>query len=107
MRDDWGITPPRLYKLGFPHNNCGGRCVRQGQSEWHRLKTFFPERFKEVRDWEQVQRAKGGARAKFAITRDQRGGEVKPVTLKELEKMSFSLTKPTTQEDMFGCFCDY
>jgi PP-loop superfamily ATP-utilizing enzyme len=22
-----GIKPPRLYDLGFPHNNCGGFCV--------------------------------------------------------------------------------
>ena len=108
VRDDWGIDPPRLYKLGFPHNNCGGRCVRQGHAEWHRLKTFFPERFVEVRDWEQEQRNKGGARANYAITRDQRNGTVKPLPLADLEKLEFTLTgAPKTPEDMFGCFCEY
>jgi hypothetical protein len=28
-----GITPPRLYELGFSHN-CGGVCVRGGQKHW-------------------------------------------------------------------------
>lgn len=25
-----GIEPPALYALGFPHNNCGGFCVKAG-----------------------------------------------------------------------------
>ena len=49
--EEWGIETPRLYKLGFPHNNCGGRCVRQGVNEWLRLKHTFPDRFIEVADW--------------------------------------------------------
>src|SRR5262249_50835683 len=28
IEDEWGIPAPRLYRLGFPHNNCGGRCCR-------------------------------------------------------------------------------
>lgn len=82
----WGIEPPRLYGFGFPHNNCGGRCVKQGVREWQRLALNFPERFAEVRDWEQAQRAKGGARATYAIARDQTGGDVKPLTLAEIEQ---------------------
>jgi hypothetical protein len=36
-----GIEPPRLNRLGFPHNNCGGACVRGGQAQWvHLLRTF-------------------------------------------------------------------
>lgn len=56
----WGIAPPALYELGFPHNNCGGRCVKQGIREWLRLRATFPERFAEVRDWEAAQRAQWG-----------------------------------------------
>lgn len=41
-----GITVPRLYKMGFPHNNCGGGCVKAGQAEFVRLLENFPERFK-------------------------------------------------------------
>jgi 3'-phosphoadenosine 5'-phosphosulfate sulfotransferase (PAPS reductase)/FAD synthetase len=81
----WGIAPPRLYDMGFPHNNCGGRCVKQGLREWQRLKIHFPERFAAMRDWEHAQRAKGGARANYAIARDQSGDQVRPLTLAELE----------------------
>lgn len=101
----WGIEPPRLYAAGFPHNNCGGRCVKQGVGEWLRLRDTFPERFAEVRDWEAAQRAKGGARAGYAIARDQRGGVVRPLTLAEIEKRRGELEQPKFDDDMFGCFC--
>lgn len=46
---DWakreGVTPPRLYSLGFSHNNCGGGCVRAGQGQFKRLLELMPERF--------------------------------------------------------------
>ena len=32
-----GIDPPRAYALGYPHNNCGGFCVRAGQSQFRLL----------------------------------------------------------------------
>jgi hypothetical protein len=108
VKHDWGIRPPRLYDLGFPHNNCGGRCVKQGASEWLRLRRYFPERFAEVRDWEQAQRAKGGARATFAILRDRTGGQSHPVTLAELEARAdaHQLDElPLSPDDRTSCFC--
>lgn len=85
--------------------NCGGRCVRQGVKEWRRLKLHHPERFAEVRDWEAAQRAKGDARANYAIARDQRGGDVRPLTLAEIEADDQSVSGGPVQEDMFSCFC--
>ena len=106
--DEWGIETPRLYKLGFPHNNCGGRCVRQGVKEWLRLKHTFPDRFAEVADWEQEQRAKGGARATYAIARDARGGTVKPMPLHDVQIVKGEqLPLGTSNEDVFSCFCSY
>lgn len=32
-----GFETPELYRLGFPHFNCGGRCVRAGISHWVHL----------------------------------------------------------------------
>lgn len=29
-----GIEPPRLYAQGFPHNNCGGFCIKAGQAQF-------------------------------------------------------------------------
>ena len=106
----WGIKIPRLYDLGFPHNNCGGRCVKQGIAEWVRLKTAFPNRFEEVKNWEAVQRAKGGARSKFAIARNQSGNKVVPLPLEELERryaQGQQLFLAPSQEDVFGCVCSY
>lgn len=106
----WGIEPPRMYGLGFPHANCGGRCIRQGMDEWRRLSIVWPERFVQMRDWEQAQRAKGGARAEAAINRSRVGGVSRPITLLELEQqwakgqegaMDFGESK----DDRTSCFC--
>ncbi|MEX3620550.1 hypothetical protein [Paenibacillus glucanolyticus] len=32
-----GIRKPRLYDMGFAHNNCGGFCVRAGQGHFINL----------------------------------------------------------------------
>jgi 3'-phosphoadenosine 5'-phosphosulfate sulfotransferase (PAPS reductase)/FAD synthetase len=101
----WGIAVPRLYLMGFSHNNCGGRCVKQGMAEWMRLKRYFPERFAEVRDWELAQRAKGGARATFAISKDRTGGESHPLTLAALEERELPREGTPMLDDMFSCFC--
>jgi hypothetical protein len=101
----WGIEPPRLYLLGAPHNNCGLRCVKQGIGEWERLRLHFPERFREVSEWEQRMRAKGDKWAGRAILRDRTGGEVKPLTLAELAARGEPEVGAPVQEDMFSCFC--
>lgn len=43
-----GIEPPRLYALGFAHNNCGGTCVRAGQRQWKHLLDALPDRYAEA-----------------------------------------------------------
>jgi len=40
-----GIDPPRLYGLGFAHNNCGGFCVKAGQAQFANLFKKMPERY--------------------------------------------------------------
>lgn len=101
----WGIEPPRLYALGFKHNNCGGRCVKQGIREWLRLRDAFPERFAEVRDWELAQRAKGGPRADFAIVSDRQGGQRQRVPLAALARRGMPAEGAAGQDDLFSCYC--
>jgi hypothetical protein len=43
--DALGIARPRLYELGFAHNNCGGFCVRAGQGHFLNLLTKFPKQY--------------------------------------------------------------
>ena len=37
-----GIKQPRLYDLGFKHNNCGGFCVKAGYGHFHHLLLTMP-----------------------------------------------------------------
>ena len=104
---DWGIKAPRLYELGFPHNNCGGRCVRQGIREWVRLKRTMPERFREVSDWEQAQRKKDVRRSTRSILKDRRGGTATALTLKALDGRQDTDQIEMFPGDSFGCFCEY
>ncbi|WP_421565826.1 phosphoadenosine phosphosulfate reductase family protein [Ochrobactrum sp. EDr1-4] len=41
--DDYDIELPRLYGMGFVHNNCGGFCVKAGQSHFANLLEKLPE----------------------------------------------------------------
>ena len=66
----WGIEIPRLYKMGFPHNNCGGRCIAQGKREWKRLGHYFPERYNEVMNWEEKMRKELGTAKGKSILKD-------------------------------------
>lgn len=40
-----GIKPPRLYEMGFAHNNCGGFCVKAGLAQFKQLFEQMPERY--------------------------------------------------------------
>jgi 3'-phosphoadenosine 5'-phosphosulfate sulfotransferase (PAPS reductase)/FAD synthetase len=101
--ESWGIKIPRLYKLGFSHNNCGGRCVRQGAKEWVRLYRTFPERYREVAKWER-EHTKGRS-----ILESRKGGVEKPLFLDELEMTQgeYKLDMLGVVEDHYACLCSY
>jgi len=75
-----GITPPRLYGMGFPHNNCGGFCVKAGQAQFALLYRQFPCRYLEHERAEQT--AIAGLGKNVTILRDRRGKKTRPMTLK-------------------------
>lgn len=52
-----GLNPPRLYEMGFEHNNCGGACVRAGQKQWRHLLEVFPDRYARAESEEEEIRA--------------------------------------------------
>ena len=43
--DAEGIALPRLYEMGFAHNNCGGFCIKAGQASHKLLLEKMPDRF--------------------------------------------------------------
>jgi hypothetical protein len=106
---DWlrseGIDPPRLYAMGFAHNNCGGFCIKAGQGHFANLLRTMPERYAYHEQKEQELRAELGPAA--AILRDRSGGESRLVTLREFRER----IEGGGQVDMFdiggcGCFAD-
>lgn len=79
-----GIEPPRLNLMGFPHNNCGGACVRGGQAQWAHVLRVFPERFAAAEAHEQRMRDMLGA--DVARLRDRTSGVTKPLPLTVLRR---------------------
>jgi hypothetical protein len=99
-----GVEPPRLYGLGFEHNNCGGRCVRGGQAQWAHLLRVFPDRFAEKEAHEQRMRDMLGA--DVAILKDRRGGFTKPLPLTVLRNRIEDQERDAFDElDWGGCGC--
>lgn len=47
-----GIRQPRLYDLGFTHNNCKGRCVKAGQKHFQNLLLKDEETYMELMEQE-------------------------------------------------------
>ncbi|MHB1355073.1 MAG: hypothetical protein ACYCZF_03740 [Anaerolineae bacterium] len=77
-----GLNPPRLYELGFRHNNCGGACVKAGIKQWTRLLKDFRERYL----WHEIQeqQTRNLLHKDVAILRDRTSGVTKPLTLRDL-----------------------
>lgn len=98
-----GIRMPRLYSLGFPHNNCGGFCVKAGQAHFKMLHEQLPERF--AYHAAQEQAIRGHLDKDVAILRDRRGGRVTPLPLVELRRRVDADVDETDPDDLGGCGC--
>ncbi len=98
-----GIKPPRLYSLGFSHNNCGGGCIKAGIGHFSLLHRVLPDVFAQwEKNEEGIRRHLG--RRDIAILRDRRGGESKPLTLTEL-RGRLEAGASVDQFDLGGCGC--
>ncbi len=101
--EDEGIRPPRLYEMGFSHNNCGGTCVKAGQAAWRLVYRELPERYAE---WEQNEQDIRKFLGKpVTILTNTIDGVKTPMTLRDFRHRLES----TGQYDMFdwgscGCF---
>ena len=104
---DWAVRenlkPPRLYAMGFSHNNCGGGCVRAGQAQFKHLLDVMPERFTE---WEKQE----NLMAEFldrpvSILSEMINGYKKPLPLHVLRQRSESQPSLIDVLDFGGCGC--
>jgi hypothetical protein len=79
-----GLRPPRLYREGFRHNNCGGFCVKGGQASFALLLRRHPDRYRYHERREQELRRRLGK--DVSILRDRRGGITRPLTLRSFRR---------------------
>lgn len=97
-----GIQLPRLYKMGFAHNNCGGFCVKAGIGHYYHLLEVDPERYKYFEDKEQETINYIGK--DVSILRRTRNGVRKNITLKQLREEKETITEEE-KCDIGGCGC--
>ncbi len=98
-----GIRLPRLYELGFAHNNCGGFCVKAGQGHFANLLRAMPDRYAKHEALERAMRAYLGK--DVSVLTDRRGdGKKKPLTLRDL-RMRIESGAQVDAFDIGGCGC--
>lgn len=51
---DNNIEIPKLYRMGFPHNNCGGFCVKAGLTHFSMLYKLLPDVYRKNEEEEQA-----------------------------------------------------
>lgn len=106
MAFDWlnsiGIKRPRLYDLGFAHNNCGGFCPKAGQAQFKLLLEKFPERFAEHERQEEELRKELGD---YSVLRDRRGGTSKTLTLRQFRERFQCTGQYDMLDEAAGCGC--
>ena len=101
-----GIEPPRLYALGFAHNNCGGGCVKAGIGHFAHLLRALPEVYAK---WEheeaEFNRMIRAGKSPVAMLSDRRGGRRVPYTLAQL-RADLDAGRPVKGlDDVGGCGC--
>lgn len=100
-----GIELPRLYRLGFAHNNCGGGCVKAGVGHFAHLLRTLPDVYAHWERNEEAMRAM--LDRNVSILRDRTGGQSAPLPLTQLRRR----IEAGYQPDLFeiggcGCFVD-
>lgn len=97
-----GIKRPRLYEMGFAHNNCGGFCCRAGQGHFANLLDKMPDRFAQYEALEEEMRQFLGK--DVAMMKKTRKGVTYPYTLRQLRE-DIEAKKQIDMHDIGGCGC--
>lgn len=94
---------PRLYQMGFAHNNCGGFCVKAGQASFALLLENLPARYAEHEAKEEAFRKFIGK--DVSIMRDRRGGRSRPLTMRAFRERHELQPMLVDRSDLGGCRC--
>lgn len=98
-----GIKAPRLYEMGFAHNNCGGFCIKAGQGHFANLLRTLPTVYAKHEGMEQAIRTYLGK--DVSVMTDRSGdGKKKPMTLKDF-RIRIESGGQVDAFDIGGCGC--
>ena len=97
-----GIKPPKLYEMGFAHNNCGGFCCKAGQGHFAKLLNQLPLRFERAEAEEKAIREYLQKDVSF-MKKVVRGAAI-PYTLEQL-RADISNKREIDLFDIGGCGC--
>lgn len=98
-----GVKRPRLYELGFHHNNCGGFCVKAGLGQFHLLLRTMPERYTYHEQKQEELFAVLGKRVPFL--RQTVNGILRYLSLREFREQVESQEVDIDLDDIGGCGC--
>jgi len=97
------IRPPRLYDLGFTHNNCGGFCCKAGQGHFANLLRKLPDRYAHHEAKELELRRYLGKNVSVLVDR-RGGGKRKPLTLRDFRRRLMR-DEQFDEGEIGGCGC--
>lgn len=104
IEEEWKIPLPRMYKMGFSHANCAGRCVRGGFQHYALLYHQWPEQY--ARQEAMEERFRKHFDKDVSILKKDK----KPYTLKEFREVleREGVDKYLKQEDdTVPCVCTF
>ena len=96
------IELPRLYKMGFSHNNCGGFCCRAGIGHFANLYEQLPERYIDCEKKEQEIREY--LNKDVTMLKKTKNGITFPYSLADLRK-DLDKKLDVDRFDIGGCGC--
>lgn len=106
---DCGLKPPRLYDLGFSHNNCGGFCVKAGEGHFAHLLRTLPEVYAHHEAQEEAFNAARPGRARQTVLAPERVVDGKrrrvPMSLREFRERAQQDDREINMFDVGGCGC--
>lgn len=110
---DWaaacGLTRPRLYDLGFIHNNCGGFCVKAGEGQFANLLKSLPDVYARHEAEEDAFNAGRPGRRRQTVLAPERmisGKRTRvPMSMAEFRKRVEAGDRQINMFDVGGCGC--
>ena len=97
------IELPKLYKMGFSHNNCSGGCVKAGQGQWAMLYKAMPDKYLEFeKEQEDLMRDLPTAKPFLRMTVEK---VLNYISLKDYRKQYLEKNAQVDMFDVGGCGC--